>query len=581
MRRLHVQCRDQVGVLFSLSELLTRHGIDAEEADIAVIGGRVDNSFLLRAPRPSDFADADDWCRELEEVVLRGDATLAGEVPGKGGAGVASEAGGESAAESRGSRASLAAAAAAARLAVNPHLLCVSSFMELQNPKKGSSPGGKAGSPSGREQWKYRMEVKGINQAGLLAYLSMVLSQSGFNIRRAHIGTKDGQVSDTFELTASSADAPRRLQRHLDLPTTLEESPSLPQLQLLWAGESPHCSPTAKDAADGKGMTGRPGLADMLWNMSWYTSTVGGPGTEQRLCLQSGDIYEGALLVTSGNKGDSFRHGYGVYSYADPRSPYWRYSGQWQRNAKHGFGTLLLRDGSAYVGQWQDNERHGIGALFGYGSKGASGQAAMPTYRYEGEWVHDRQHGLGVEETEEYLYCGRFEGGSHHARGLKVHLRTPDVAACSALEGRAWIPLGELLAAGGGASGRRGAAREPYQALAGSYELAEDVSSAPAAQTFHFGKSSTRPGLAELCFAATPDAAAEEAGSQGRQPGKAAAASGPSGGRSQPTGPSSSAAEAAASAAGLSSEGPREALAARREASPPRVERGRQSPRPQ
>jgi len=422
-RLLHVHCQDQVGVLFALSELLSRHGIDVDFADIAVVGDHVDNRFVLRAPRPSDFADACEWCLELEQVALRGrpadspfgDSGSLGSAADQSLIGNAVGLEGDTTADTPAAQ----VAAGAARLGVNPHLLCVSAFRQVGPPSQEEALFGER-----KLVHRYSLELKGINQAGLLAYIAWVCSISGFSIRRARISTREGQVSDVFEVASSSPDAVRLLQRYINLPMHMDESSSLPNLQQLWAGETPMQSASVQVFDEDAG-----GVA------------VGGSNREH-LQLPNGDSYSGYL-----SSGGQHRHGYGIYNYVDTRAKYLRYTGQFHMNAKHGFGTLLMRDGSAYVGQWSENQRHGVGVMLGYGSEGAKGQACMPTYRYEGEWQNDRADGIGVEETEEHLYFGRFERGAHRWRGLKIPLGKSGLATVTqALDAGVWRPLSQVLA---------------------------------------------------------------------------------------------------------------------------------------
>lgn len=54
---------------------------------------------------------------------------------------------------------------------------------------------------------------------------------------------------------------------------------------------------------------------------------------------------------------------------------------------RHGDGVLGRADGSGYHGQWQNNAKHGFGVETGrIGTK----------YIYEGEWAFDKKHGNGV-----------------------------------------------------------------------------------------------------------------------------------------------------------------------------------------
>mmetsp|Transcript_68947 Transcript_68947/g.202386 ORF Transcript_68947/g.202386 Transcript_68947/m.202386 type:complete len:1171 (-) Transcript_68947:103-3615(-) len=481
MALLHVRCQDQVGFLFTLSDMVMRHGIDVDRADIATVGKDVDNRFILRASRPSDFADAKDWCEELKDFVQAQPSDIGGDGQVKA-----------------------QLAAAASRLSVNPHLLCVSVFQKL-GMQLAQSIDGKAGGAvkssinagkSSRCVYRYRLELKGINQAGLLAYMSLVLSQSGFSIVRAHVSTVDGCVADVFDLKTEDVNAERRLRSYINLPTNMEVNLSLPELQALWSGGSP-----------AKGLVGimnspmaTPSKQDLSSPLKQMLPPAS-PGLNsdvsraKRFELSNGDVYEGDM-----DKSNQ-RQGHGMYLYAGGQATYKQYSGQWLDNKKHGFGTLIFRDGSAYVGQWKASKRHGIGVYFGYGSQGASGPGAMPTYRYEGEWASDHQCGLGVEETEDYLYCGYFSNGLPSGSGMKIMLRVPGLAGCSVLQDdSSWTPLMEAM--------RNYSAEEDKElrearrnARADSTSVVEN--SSLNASTWHLGAgaaASLRAGLADIKF---------------------------------------------------------------------------------
>eukprot|EP00425_Heterocapsa_triquetra_P009521 CAMPEP_0195132914 /NCGR_PEP_ID=MMETSP0448-20130528/147803_1 /TAXON_ID=66468 /ORGANISM="Heterocapsa triquestra, Strain CCMP 448" /LENGTH=1116 /DNA_ID=CAMNT_0040170945 /DNA_START=169 /DNA_END=3519 /DNA_ORIENTATION=- len=456
---LHVRCRDQVGFLFTLSDLVMRHGIDVDRADIATVGKDIDNRMVLRASRPSDFTDAQEWCEELKAVAMqRGE-------------------------EGGGSTEAAQLAAAASRLSVNPHLLCVSRFhrtgvVQAADNQLLRSP------VLDKPMLRYRLELKGINQAGLLAYLSLVLSQSGFSIVRAHIDTADGYVSDMFDLKTDSANAERRLRSFLCIPSNNEVNLSLPELQLLWSGGS---------LVKSKGMPTIGASSDLRTPLDSPTK-IAPPSPQfgaidsinmKRFELSNGDVYEGDM------DDSNQRQGHGMYTYAGGQATYKQYSGQWLDNKKHGFGTLIFRDGSAYVGQWKASKRHGIGVYFGYGEHGASGPGAMPMYRYEGEWAADQQSGIGVEETEEYLYCGHFTNGYPCGKGLKIQLRVPGLSGCAVLQGETWTPLLDALRGVTADAAPDHSSRQKSGPFNGLGKPGEEETLLTSAQTFHFGASSS------------------------------------------------------------------------------------------
>lgn len=399
VRLLRVCCEDQVGFLFKLSELLTTHGIDVEYAEIGTEDGNVNNFMRLRAPRPTDFAFADEWCGELEEVVLRGH----GEEPRE------------------------PLANASRRLSVNPDLLSVASFKEVEAR---SSPG---------QLW-YRLELQGINQAGLLAYASLVFMRSGFSIEHAQICTNDGHVSDTFDLVAKSRSAERVLRTYLDLPAhdLQDNSPSL-----LWGVRDISFSDSDLDCSS---FTARKD-EDLALLLTPPASANGKSSLRAPVHFKNGDVYEGTIHV--GDDGSEKRQGYGMYTYStDSHDKYKLYRGQWFDDKKGGFGMLFFRDGGAYVGQWKANDRHGVGVVVGTG--GCADPGALPSYRYEGEWAEDRPHGLGVEETVDSLYCGQFVRGRRQGSGMRMRTNIMGVKGCSVLRCDQWQPLSEVLEAGEG-----------------------------------------------------------------------------------------------------------------------------------
>ncbi|CAK0861028.1 unnamed protein product [Prorocentrum cordatum] len=69
----------------------------------------------------------------------------------------------------------------------------------------------------------------------------------------------------------------------------------------------------------------------------------------------------------------------------------------------------------------------------------------MPTHRYEGEWEEDSQHGIGVEETEEFIYCGNFANGQRSGRGISMPHWDSGVKGCRVLSEGSWRPLVDFL----------------------------------------------------------------------------------------------------------------------------------------
>eukprot|EP00931_Biecheleriopsis_adriatica_P056595 TRINITY_DN33539_c0_g1_i1.p1 TRINITY_DN33539_c0_g1~~TRINITY_DN33539_c0_g1_i1.p1 ORF type:complete len:940 (-),score=179.98 TRINITY_DN33539_c0_g1_i1:69-2888(-) len=433
--QLRVCCRDQVGFLSKLAELLTQHGIDVDRGEVATEDGYANNMFMLRSLRPSGFDKAGVWCQDLEQGLQK--------EPGY-------------AQEEMFSR-------AAQRLSVNPDLLSVASFQEL--PERQASPG----------QIRYRLDLQGINQAGLLAYTCLIFHRSGFSVDRATICTVDGHVSDTFDLVANSRSAERILRSYLAIPLVRASSSSV-----LWE--------ISEHEADSPNFLAPP---------SWGTDRC-----LRTLTFSNGDVYEGDLDVS--DVGRARRHGFGLYTYSMlSHSKYKLYRGQWADDKKNGFGVLFFRDGSAYVGQWKDNHRHGLGVMFRTG--GDSFVAAMPSYKYEGEWFQDQPDGLGIEEMKSTLYCGRFRAGTRYGAGLEMLAHVPGVSGCRVLEGDDWKPLAVYMEAVSSAA--HGRSRASSKALAGALEVASALDSSYPL-TFHAGMSQA-PERASLASIAFPEASVQ------------------------------------------------------------------------
>lgn len=485
---LQVRCCDQIGFLSKLSELLTGRGIDVDRAEISTIAGNIDNRFVLRASRASDIADADGWCNELEQTVLNhkshGSVFTREPLP-----------------------------AACSRLAVNPDLLSVASFRLESMPSGAASPTNGLSSPNrsssdlaslpgatGNQSYRYTLELKGINQAGLLAYASLLFLRSGFSIEHAQISTHDGHVADTFELVASSREAEFMLRSYLDIPMGMDKSPSMPWgRRRMWSDHSSKSDPEKSPAASEFGFphdAEPPSIFPANGRANEY----------EVLTLSNGDVYEGELGLSQ--DGSRMRHGFGSYTYG--KGQYMRYRGQWQNDKKHGYGVMLTRDGGAYAGQWRENSKHGLGVVFGASPDTPLQKWEMPVYRYEGEWQNDAQHGLGFEQSKSSAYFGEFAYGERFGNGLKLDLPSMQVADYTVMQGSECQSLLDVLEAEAGRS--QSSSAHPYQALAGAYENIQANISANA-QTYHFSnsdRSRTVPKLSADMFTPLPEMCGEE-----------------------------------------------------------------------
>ncbi|CAE7319631.1 LACTB2 [Symbiodinium sp. CCMP2592] len=166
-----------VGLLFKICELLTGHGVDICSAIINTSdNGIVYNEFEVRIARPADTVGVMDWCRELEEMLEK----------------------------TRGPAFDNSLVAVSKRLSVNPDLVSVVTFKEVQ--------------ASSERELRYHLVLEGINQAGLLTYTALVLFRCGFSILHATISTSEGHIVDTFDLSTKSAEAESLLRSYLDVP---------------------------------------------------------------------------------------------------------------------------------------------------------------------------------------------------------------------------------------------------------------------------------------------------------------------------------------------------------------------------
>eukprot|EP00931_Biecheleriopsis_adriatica_P041537 TRINITY_DN23733_c0_g1_i1.p1 TRINITY_DN23733_c0_g1~~TRINITY_DN23733_c0_g1_i1.p1 ORF type:complete len:1180 (+),score=248.85 TRINITY_DN23733_c0_g1_i1:95-3634(+) len=464
--QLQVFSFDQVGLLFRICELLTSHGIDICSAQINTEDGVVHNHFELRTSRPSDFGDALEWCKELEEV-----ARMA-----------------------RGPASESSLAAVSKRLSVNPDLVSVVSFEQHASSDKTGS------------ELRYSVDLEGINQAGLLTYTALVFYRCGFSVVRASITTSEGHFVDSFELTTTSQEAENLLRSHLDVPGGENKEPAplpfhatqsdvdLQALMHMWGKQSsapgfasppslsraPSLNEIAEESSDvfGSRLPSSGGgsedheepsnqapfqeaTQEVLPKRSLETPrSRSGNGrsspspsraaleqrpSRRKMSVQfvNGDVYTGnCKQFEDGEK----RHGLGTYVYSGgTHEIYKQYHGQWREDKKHGYGVLFYRNGGVYVGQWVNNQKHGLGVLLDTSSQ-TENLAAMPTYRYEGNWQEDQPHGLGTEENDMMSYCGSFVHGRHLGRGIRMNLAKTAVSGCEVLDSNSQpVPFLEAL----------------------------------------------------------------------------------------------------------------------------------------
>eukprot|EP01006_Ploeotia_vitrea_P034408 TRINITY_DN65748_c7_g1_i1.p1 TRINITY_DN65748_c7_g1~~TRINITY_DN65748_c7_g1_i1.p1 ORF type:complete len:534 (+),score=52.85 TRINITY_DN65748_c7_g1_i1:45-1646(+) len=131
--------------------------------------------------------------------------------------------------------------------------------------------------------------------------------------------------------------------------------------------------------------------------------------------------YHGEML-------DGMRHGTGTYVFSNP---FFRYTGEYENNQRHGRGVLLLGDGSSYDGEFERGEIKGrgckrwsdgstyigefhMGEMHGYGLYvGTNGE------KYEGEMCSNRRHGQGkLIRKDGGQFEGTFVNHKYHGPGV-------------------------------------------------------------------------------------------------------------------------------------------------------------------
>jgi len=125
-----------------------------------------------------------------------------------------------------------------------------------------------------------------------------------------------------------------------------------------------------------------------IYEGEWEAGKMSGQGT--MTWKQSSATYE-----QSGTWHENLPHGEGTHTWhaPDPKpaqtAKEWpsqqmnnRYSGQWNRGQRHGFGTFYYANGSYYRGEWKDHQKHGRGR-----------QTFEDGRVYEGDFALDRMTG--------------------------------------------------------------------------------------------------------------------------------------------------------------------------------------------
>eukprot|EP00606_Chrysophyceae_sp_TOSAG23-5_P001114 GSChrysophyteH2.ASY1.ANO1.1766.1 assembled CDS len=159
-----------------------------------------------------------------------------------------------------------------------------------------------------------------------------------------------------------------------------------------------------------------------------------------RLAVYCGDVYQGEFE-------NNMFHGTGIYTWSDHTieetgvvvtgkkyEGHWRdgkmhgkgawilgkgqgsYSGEFDKGAYHGFGTLKCGNGDSFEGNWvrvmRQGKRHGKGRqTFGQGRG-----------YYEGDWERDKPHGSGIRVySNGSKFVGNLQDGEVHGDGTMFY----------------------------------------------------------------------------------------------------------------------------------------------------------------
>ncbi|XP_069815262.1 ALS2 C-terminal-like protein isoform X3 [Dendropsophus ebraccatus] len=95
---------------------------------------------------------------------------------------------------------------------------------------------------------------------------------------------------------------------------------------------------------------------------------------------------------------DNMRQGFGVLEQQASTTTSWKYTGNWEKDKRSGYGVWETSDNERYIGMWQENQRHGLGiVLLNTGSC------------YQGFFNANKLVGPGVLITEDNsMYEGEF-----------------------------------------------------------------------------------------------------------------------------------------------------------------------------
>ncbi|XP_069838110.1 radial spoke head 10 homolog B isoform X2 [Dendropsophus ebraccatus] len=98
--------------------------------------------------------------------------------------------------------------------------------------------------------------------------------------------------------------------------------------------------------------------------------------------------------------------GHGIYTWPNGS----RYEGQVYKAIRHGSGVHISSDQQvSYAGEWYMGKRHGKGSVY-YNAEGTSW--------YEGDWIHNRKEGWGVQRFPSgNIYEGQWKNNKFHGEG--------------------------------------------------------------------------------------------------------------------------------------------------------------------
>lgn len=139
------------------------------------------------------------------------------------------------------------------------------------------------------------------------------------------------------------------------------------------------------------------------------------------------NLPEGAY---EGQVRDGKRHGYGTMVYRDGS----RYTGNWVEGKRHGLGIMVYNDGSIYGGDWIDDKRHGKGIIISRNNES-----------YSGTWVNDKKEGQGISIEFGRTYEGSWMNDVWHGRGVLVNAIFPNGLAGIWVHGRYMNSDSQLL----------------------------------------------------------------------------------------------------------------------------------------